>query len=217
MSKRVPHEEPELIDFVSGYAGPAETKFKGGLISIVALLIYDDGICIEWRMRPETDLSWIADVSVDPQSLPEDLRRSPEAIQAHLNGRRLRALWRDSRLADGRGGEFQPWLKRSALFGDGWEGVAVCRCPRSDHAREFTLHIADTDVVIPLTSHPGRLDDPQAALFRTGVPGPRNAIPFRTGAVRLVSTLLYTDRVRIEWILDPVPDLSWLSSGSLLA
>ena len=41
---------PALNGFMAGYPGPVENQFRGGSITVVAVLVYEDGIRIEWRM-----------------------------------------------------------------------------------------------------------------------------------------------------------------------
>jgi len=207
---------PALNDFVAGYPGPAETQFRGGSITVIAALIYADGIRIEWRMPLAPDLAWMDGVALAVErEEPKEVSESPEVIDAFLNAKRLRELWGRASLSDDRGREFGLSFERSGAldpFG-GSEGTATCGCQPPADSTELTLHFGGADVVIPLTSD-RRPQDRQSALFRTGYPGPK-PIPFHDGAIKLISTLVYQDRIRIEWLVDPVPDLSWLFKDTL--
>lgn len=51
---------------------------------------------------------------------------------------------------------------------------------------------------------------PQLTEFIRGFPGPA-AAEYRGGAVRVIAALIYGDGVLIEWLVGPMPDLSWIS------
>ncbi len=84
---------PALIDFLGAYPGSSEGQFRGGSIGVVAALIYGDGIRIQWRMRPPPDLSWVEPATSRAQRLREELRQSPEFVEAQRDVDRLKALW----------------------------------------------------------------------------------------------------------------------------
>jgi len=157
------------------------------------------------------DLAWMDGVALTVErDVPKEVSGSPEVIDASLSGKRLRELWGRATLSDDRGREFGLSLERSGpldLFG-GSEGTATCSCQPPADSTELTLLIGGADIVISLTSD-RRPEDRQSALFRTGYPGPM-PIPFHDGAIKLISTLVYEDRIGIEWLANPVPDLSWL-------
>ena len=103
-----PKLRPTLIDFLAGYPGPAETLFRGGSITVVAALVYEDGIRLEWRMPSRPDLSWMEDVEVDTPQEPAKEWNSRAATDAMRDGfrgaERLRELWARARLTDDHGG-----------------------------------------------------------------------------------------------------------------
>jgi len=206
-----PRPRPALRDFVAGYPGPAEIEFHGVSVTVVAALIYADGIRIEWRMPLTPDLTWMNDVTlVVEREVPPELRNRPDGVDALLHVKRLRELWDRAWLSDDGGREFELSLERSgplSRFG-GIEGTATCKCQPPPDPTGLTLHVGGTEVVICLTSD-RQLHDGRSSLFRAGYPGPKS-IPFHDGAIKLISTLVYQDRITIEWLAHPVPDLSWL-------
>ncbi len=211
-----PRPRPALKDFVAGYPGPAEIEFRGGSVTVVAALIYADGIRIEWRMPLTPDLTWMDDVTlVVEREVPPELRNRPDLVDAFLHAERLRELWDRAWLADDGGREFELSLERSgplSRFG-GIEGTATCRCQPTPDATGLTLHFGGTEVVISLTSD-GRLQDGRSSLFKAGYPGPK-PIPFHDGAIKLISVMVYQDRITIEWLAHPVPELSWLFNDTV--
>ncbi len=201
---------PELIDFLAGYPGPAEAPFRGGSIKVISALIYRDGMRIQWRMSQEPDLSWIElDAPKASARLPKGPQR-PGFIEAHAKGERMKSLWEHSTLVDDRGGKFKLSLQRQS-FGRGlWEGDAWCARPASPlDARKLTLRIGDAEVVIPCNKDPrGRTHLPHE--FLVGYSGPKRPESFHGGAIKVISVLVYVDSLTIEWLMRPVPDLSWL-------
>ncbi|HEX2682113.1 MAG TPA: hypothetical protein VHQ03_12575 [Candidatus Dormibacteraeota bacterium] len=206
-----PKPAPWLIDFVTAYPGPTDVEFSGGSITVVATNIYRDGARLEWRIKPGADFSR-STVDVDRRNLPRELSNAPEIVKAHLNLRRLGNLWRDSTLIDSTGHEFELSLQRAILLEDGWTGTATCVCPPPIESTTLVLRMGGSDALIPCSA-----DDADAQRrngktleFRAGYPGPKERIAFHGGAVKLISALVYADRVTLEWLLDPLPDLSWL-------
>jgi hypothetical protein len=51
---------------------------------------------------------------------------------------------------------------------------------------------------------------PQLTDFVAGYGGPP-AIGYRGGTVKVIAAIVYSDGVVIEWLVGPVPDLSWMS------
>jgi len=202
---------PALNGFMAGYPGPVENQFRGGSITVVAVLVYEDGIRIEWRMARRPDLSWMDGVTMESKpELPKEVS-GPGFAHALLGSERLRELWGRATLSDGWGREAELSFERSGpldLHG-GSEGTATCRCEPPTDSKALTLRFGGADIVVPLTSHQRRQHG-RSSLFQAGYPGPKNPIPFLDGAIKLISTLVYEDRIRIEWLADPVPDLSWL-------
>jgi hypothetical protein len=50
---------------------------------------------------------------------------------------------------------------------------------------------------------------PELTEFLAGCAGPP-ATEYRGGRVKVIAAFVYTDGVLIEWLLSPVPDLSWM-------
>jgi hypothetical protein len=202
---------PSLTDFVAAFPGPAEIQFRGGSITVVAILFYADGIRIEWQM-PSAPHHSPDEVAMDfLKVMPKEGTESQEFIEAFFRAGPMRPLWAQARLSDDHGREFGLSLERSGpldRFG-GAEGTAICRCEPPSDSKALTLHLGGADIVIPLTTD-RRPQDGRASLFKAGYPGPKNPIPFHDGAIKLVATLIYEDLIRIEWLVDPVPDLSFL-------
>lgn len=53
---------------------------------------------------------------------------------------------------------------------------------------------------------------PQLTEFLAGYDGPP-AIEYRGGTVKVIAAIAYRDGVVIEWLVGPVPDLSWISDS----
>jgi hypothetical protein len=214
MTKR--EARPALNDFVAGYPGPADIQFQDGSITIVAVLVYADGIRIEWQM-PSAPHQSPDELAMDLlKVMPKEGTESQEFIEAFFRAGPMRPLWAQARLSDDHGREFELCLERSGpldRFG-GAEGTATCRCEPPTDSKALTLHLGGADIVIPLTTD-RRPQDGRSSLFKAGYPGPKNPIPFHDGAIKIISALLYDDRVRIEWLIDPAPDLSWLFKDTL--
>jgi hypothetical protein len=172
-------------------------------------------------MPSHPDLSWMDDVVMDVErelaNAPSEIRRSPEFAQAILGSKRLRELWARARLTDGNGGDFDLKFERLAPAHGlrGSDGAATCSCPPPVEGSELTLHFGGADIAIPLTPVRRRPAQAQESTFRGGYAGPKEPIPFHEGAIKLISTLVYEDRIRMEWLADPPPDLSWLFNDAL--
>jgi len=207
-----PEARPALNDFVAGYPGPADIQFQGGSITVVAALVYEDGIRLEWRMPSFPDLSWMDDVTLDAErELPTEDRGFAGLGEASLGIKRLRELWARATLSDGRCRDIELRFERSAplsLYG-GYEGAATCSCQPPTDSSALTLHFGGADIAISLRSG-RRPENAKPSLFRAGYAGPKKPLDFHDGAIKLISTLVYEDRIVIEWLVDPPPDLSWL-------
>lgn len=207
---------PELIDFVAGYQGPVEAQFQGGSIKVVSVLLYSDGLRIEWRMNQEPDLSWLdTDETTAIERLSQSKQPSGQLIE-RMGVKRLRRLWEASVISDGRGGEFKLSL-RKGLLGGPWHGEAWCAWPSPPpHPQELTLHIGNADIAIPCRTIPFAGTKSQTSEFLAGYPGPKRALEFHGGVIRIISVLIYTDIVTIEWLMRPVPDMSRLPATTNL-
>jgi hypothetical protein len=196
---------PELVDFVAGYPGPPETQYHGGSVDVVAALIYKDGVRIDWRMRSMPDISWLP-IDEEEKEIP-DLRAGQRAL------RRVTAFWEQGVLFDDRGNEFQRAEYRNGMsIKGGWQGELAffCSVPPIDGGA-LTLRIGDLAMVVPFDSgaERGVRSEPR---FLAGYPGPPSAFPFHGGGIKVIAALLYTDKVVFEWLVRPMPDLSWIPS-----
>ncbi len=54
---------------------------------------------------------------------------------------------------------------------------------------------------------------PRLTDFMGGYAGPP-AIEYRGGKVKVIAAIVYTDGIAIEWLVMPVPDLSWMPEDS---
>ena len=211
------HPQPDLNHFVAAYPVSVVTQFRGGSISIVGIFIYQDGLRIEWLLPSRPDLSWMDDVTIESSPyVPEEFRHA-EVVDGHLYGKRLRELWSRATLSDGGGREFKMrfWRSEPASGLVGSLGEAICICPPPTGSTELTLHFGGTDVAIPLQASEPQRAHTNSPRLRAGYPGPKLAIPFHGGAIKVISVLVYQDRARMEWLVDPVPDLSWLFHDDL--
>jgi hypothetical protein len=194
---------PELVEFVAGYPDPPKTQYHGGSVDVVAALIYKDGVRIDWRMRSMPDISWLP-IDEEEKEI-SDLTAGQRAL------RRVTAFWEQGVLFDARGSEFRRAEYRNGMsIQDGWQGELAffCSVPPID-GRALTLRIGDLAIVIPFDSvaERGVSSEPR---FLAGYPGPASALPFHGGAIEVIAALLYTNKVVFEWLVRPIPDLSWI-------
>jgi len=163
---------------------PALTKSRRAAeLRILATLTYADGLRIDWRMRPMPDLSWVPiDEEEAMELLPDQLKRSPAAIAAHLELLRLRELWSQSTVTDERGNAFPltPHSRTLSIDG-GFEGDLSCTCSAfPGETRSLSLRLPASEIAIPLA--PGGEQD-NTVTFRGGYPGPSSPIAFHGGAI----------------------------------
>jgi hypothetical protein len=184
---------------VSGYRVGVEQRFRGGEIGITAVLSYADGVKVHWRMNRKPDLSWLADKAGSDGEIRQ--------VNTATAFDEMWELWSRSSIKDGSGRESGVAPERTWPSEGGLEGFLSAPIPAPIESRQLILQIGGTDLVIPLVS----IDtEPGPSSFIAGYPGPRAPAPFHGGAVKLISVLLYENAVTIEWLLDPLPDLSWL-------
>src|SRR5260370_36281696 len=92
----------------------------------------------------------------------------------------------------------------------GWQGELAFFWPVPPiDTQELTLRVGDLAFVVPFDSNAAReaRSDPR---FVAGYPGPRVAAAFHGGAIKVIAALVYSNEVVIEWLIRPVPDLSWI-------
>jgi hypothetical protein len=203
---------PALIEFVAGYPGPPEARYHGGSVEVVAALLYKDGVRIDWRMRSVSDLSWlpIDKEEVAPRRSAR-LEEIPDLTEGQRALRRVSAFWEQSILFDAQGNEFQRSEYRNGMsIKGGWQGELAFFCPvQPTDTRELTLRLGDLVFVVPFDSNAAR-DASSEPRFVAGYAGPRVAVAFHGGAVKVIAALVYSNEVVIEWLIRPVPDLSWI-------
>jgi hypothetical protein len=202
-----------LIDFLDGYSGPAEVPYHGGDISIVAVLLYRDGIRVDWRVGTMPDLSWISsEEEALGGSVPSAHIDRPRDIEVILQSRRLSDLWGQSTLVDDRGNQHQQPGRGSMWHnGSSWEGKSsfLLSAPPLD-MRSLIIRLPDQDITIPLDVDVRRRDSETSSEFRAGYPGPSARFDFHGGSLKVISTLLYQKRVVVELLSRPLPDLPWV-------
>jgi len=208
MSVAEPYRGPELIDFLEGYPGPADVPYLGGSISIVAALLYRDGIRLDWRIHAMPDLSRIDTEDEDLASSPRSAWTTPRQMDRSLAGRRVDDLWLQATLLDDRGTEYRiPGPGSGRLDDTGWEGrFSYLSSEPPVGLRSVTIRLPDKDIIIPLEHDSARSSD-----FLAGYRGPIATIAFHGGSLKVISALVYQAKVVIELLSRPLPDLPWIS------
>jgi len=202
---------PEMVDFVAGYPGPAEVPYHGGSVEVVAALVYRDGVRIDWRMRSMPDLAWLPiDAEEATPPTPADSADAQDLVLRRGDLRRVSTFWEQSALSDDRGNAFELSDYRNGMsIKGGWQGeIAFLGSVTPQDARALTLRVGDLVIGVPLDSNAesGVGGEPR---FLAGYPGP-SPLPFHGGSVKVVAALLYTNEVVVEWLVRPIPDLSWI-------
>jgi hypothetical protein len=179
---------------------------------VVAALIYKDGVRIDWRMRSMPDVAWLplGEVAATPNRSADSTQKlDPIASRSDL--RRVTTFWNQGRLFDDQGNEFRrsEYWNGMSIKG-GWQGELVFFRPLlPTDVPELTLRVADLAIVVPLGSNTAgdAGDEPR---FVAGYAGLRSAVPFHGGAIKVIAALVYSNEVVIEWLVRPMPDLSWI-------
>jgi hypothetical protein len=154
MTSRGTRGEPELTEFLAGYAGPPATEYRGGAVKVIAALIYGDGVLIEWLVRPVPDLSWIPDQQPSaepPKTLVEQFRDQPHMVDRLIRTKRLSTFWNSATLSDDLGTQYlSGWGDSESIDGTAYIGhMAFGPAPRVQ-ARELTLRVHDLTITIAL-------------------------------------------------------------------
>jgi hypothetical protein len=155
------------------------------------------------------DLSWVPLDREPARRTNADTGERPE-LTGGTPALRLTAFWEQGHLFDEHGNEFHVahyWNQTSAQ--GGWQGELAFFCPAPPlDPGSFTLRLGDLDIVISFDSADrGLKSEPR---FLAGYPGQASAVPFHGGAIKVIAALVFTDKVVIEWLVRPIPDLSWI-------
>jgi hypothetical protein len=151
MSRTKPRPAPDLVEFVAGYPGPAEMRYHGGSVEVVAALIYKDGVRIDWRMRSMPDLSWLLiDGDEVLPRMSADSSEIPDLIGRRSGLRRVTTFWEQSALFDDRGNELQRFKYSHGMsIKDGWQGeIAFFSSVQLEDGQDLTLRVGDLVIVI---------------------------------------------------------------------
>jgi len=203
---------PEFTDFIAAARGPGDIEFHGAQFSVESVILYGDGVRLAWRMKPVPDLSWLPSDEGEARGLATDEHgdERPRFVAIGVMSQQLSALWSMSALRDAGGAQFQLHQQRwtaseeSGLVGE----LYAVGNTRPSRTRSLVLNIADTEYTIGLLNTPRSPEGVEG--FRGGDPGPEAALAFHDGGVKIISVLSYSDRVVIEWLLRPIPDVSWV-------
>jgi hypothetical protein len=76
--------------------------------------------------------------------------------------------------------------------------------------RSLSIRFPDKDILVPLDVDARRRNSETSDEFRVGYPGPSAVFPFHGGSLKVISALLYKDRVAVELLSRPLPDLPWV-------
>src|SRR6266480_2338799 len=207
---RKPGIIPDLVEIVTGYAGPSSVEFNGGSISIDAVLIYRDGIRVHWQIQPQAGVPGTKEPSANFRALPETLRATPEIVSAHLMLRWLSDLWGRSCVRDDGGTPTEFSMERAIYLETGWSGTSTSPTAGFVMPTEIELLVDGNSTVIPC-DRKEISKWKRVTSFRAAYPGPIKAEALHGGGIRLISALVYADHVTIEWLLDPIPDFGLLS------
>jgi hypothetical protein len=211
LSKAMPPASLEFTDFIAAARGPGDVQFHGSRFCVESVILYSDGIRLAWRMKPMPDLSWLPSDEGEVRRLASDEHgEHPGLVTVGTVDQQLTALWVMSALRDAAGTQFQLHQRRwTASQESGLEGelYALGAAPPI-RSGSLVLNIADVAYPIPLLNTPRWSEGLEG--FLGGDPGPEAARAFHDGAVKIISVLAYSDRVIIEWLFRPEPDVSWV-------
>src|SRR5438445_1922429 len=143
-------EKPQLKEFRAGYPGPPTIEYRGGRVTLVAAIVYADGVVIEWVVGPVPDLSWMPpDSSEGSASFFPQFRNQPESIERMRRFKRLSTFWGSATLTDDVGTQYR-WARGDAGGGDdvGYRGDEVFSPPPPEAATELTVRVHDLEITI---------------------------------------------------------------------
>lgn len=101
---------PQLSEFVAGYGGPSPIAYRGGTVKVTAVLVYADGVAIEWFVAAVPDLSWMPDEGPPTAERIEYLDRfkdRPEVVQRMERFKSLSSFWSSAVLTDDIGTRYE--------------------------------------------------------------------------------------------------------------
>ncbi len=210
MTKARPPVGPEFTDFIAAARGPAELDFHGARFSVEAVILYGDGVRLDWLMKPMPDLSWLPSDGDKARRLATDEHGArPEFVAIGIMGQQLEALWSMSTLRDSAGVEFQLHQKRWTAMESRLVGELYGLGPQPpSHTGTMILSLSGVEYPIPISDTRRMAEGVDG--FRGGDPGPKASVAFHDGAIKIISVLSYSDRVILQWLLHPVPDVSWV-------
>jgi hypothetical protein len=145
--------KPQLKEFRAGYAGPPTIEYRGGRVTLVAAIVYADGVVIEWVVGPVPDLSWMPpDSSEGSSSFFPQFRDQPESIERMRQFKRLSTFWGSATLTDDVGTQYR-WTGGDAGGGEGigYRGDEVFSPSPPADARELTVRVHDLAITIAMT------------------------------------------------------------------
>ena len=211
-------ESAELLSFVRGFSCPTAVPFYGAQLHVDAVLLYEDGLTLEWRISGELDLSSL-DIPVDQRFVGKDDKFPPEfdeeqretLREARAWGGRIQGLWAAASIRMGSSATSSLFVQRWTHHDKTSTGVAhgtYARAPAADD--RFELRIGDMEIPLAQSSD----SHVEETSLRFGVPGPKRPIPFHGGAVRIIAVLIYPSVVKLEWMVQPYPDADWLAEWS---
>jgi hypothetical protein len=95
--------------------------------------------------------------------------------------------------------------------GTSWEGrTSFLLSAAPVEMRFLSIRFPDKDILVPLDVDARRSNSATSDEFRVGYPGPSAVFPFHGGSLKVISALLYKDRVAVELLSRPLPDLPWV-------
>ncbi|HEY8841462.1 MAG TPA: hypothetical protein VIO80_12620 [Candidatus Dormibacteraeota bacterium] len=146
--------KPQLIQFQAGYPGPPGIEYRGGRVTLVAAIVYADGVVIEWVVGPVPDLSWMPpDSSEGSSSFFPQFHDQPESIERMRRFKRLSTFWGSAKLTDDVGTQYQ-WASGDAGGGEevGYRGDEVFTPSPPASATELTVRAHDLQITIAMSS-----------------------------------------------------------------
>jgi hypothetical protein len=149
-------EKPQLKEFRAGYAGPPTIEYRGGRVTLVAAIVYADGVVIEWVVGPAPDLSWLPpDASEGSSTFFPQFRNRPESIERMRRFKRLSTFWGSATLSDDVGTKYR-WAGGDAGGGEdvGYRGDEVFSPAPPASATELTVRVHDLDFTIAVRGTP---------------------------------------------------------------
>jgi hypothetical protein len=144
--------KPQLTEFLAGYGGPPAIDYRGGKVTVIAAIVYGDGVLIEWLVGPVPDLSWMPDSGEQSSSFFPQFQDQPEALERMRRFKRLSTFWESATLTDDLGTQYRRAYGDAggSAEGIGYKGHEAYSPTPPVEAHELTVHVHDLAITVAL-------------------------------------------------------------------